>query len=236
MALKSAEDEARRIRMEQAVLQRREEILRYELKLLEDEASRTGDQVSVQEAREELLTLLADERAAEERFRETLNEMWEAEGLSASLALGTPEYVRVRWPVEPTEGLSATFLDPAYERRFGIPHHAVDIPVEQGSAVRAAADGIVSKVVDNGLGYNYILVRHDDFATLYGHVNSSLVREGDEVWQGDTIALSGGRPGTPGAGALTTGPHVHFEVIVEGERIDPLRVLPDHSEVSAVAP
>ncbi|MFH0851126.1 MAG: M23 family metallopeptidase [Candidatus Peregrinibacteria bacterium] len=242
LALRSAEDDARRIRIEQAVLARSEEILRYELKIVEDTAARSGDSAAVRTAREKLLSLLADERAAEERFRETLQEMWEAEGLTATVAVGSPGVVRVLWPVEPDEGLSATFLDTSYEQRFGIPHKAIDIPVPQGSAIRSAADGVVDKVVDNGLGYSYIIVKHpstssgqaDGFATLYGHASSFFVAEGDQVRQGDVLAASGGMPGTPGAGALTTGPHLHFEVIVEGERIDPLTVLPARPEVRPV--
>ncbi|MDO8468953.1 MAG: M23 family metallopeptidase [Candidatus Peribacter sp.] len=231
LALRSAEDDARRIRTEQAVLARREEILRYELKIVEEAGSRSGDGAAVRVAKEKLLSLLADERAAEERFRETLQEMWEAEGLTATVAVGSPGVVRVLWPVEPDEGLSATFLDPAYEQRFGVQHHAIDIPVPQGSAIRSAADGVVDKVVDNGLGYSYIIVKHDGFATLYGHASAFFVAEGDTVRQGDVLAKSGGMPGTPGAGTLTTGPHLHFEVIQEGERIDPLTVLPARPEV-----
>lgn len=224
-AVKSAEDAARHIRMEQSVLSRKEEILRYQLRLLEAQTSR-DDGEPVRSAREELLRLLADERSAEQRFLTTLREMWEAEGIFAVSAIGTHGIVRVLWPVEPDRGLSATFLDTGYERRFGLPHHAIDIPVEQGSAVRSAADGVVEKIVDNGMGYNYVLIKHDGFATLYGHVSEFFVQEGDVIRQGDVIARSGGMPGTPGAGALTTGPHLHFEVIVNGERTDPLTVLP----------
>jgi murein DD-endopeptidase MepM/ murein hydrolase activator NlpD len=226
LALRSAEDDARRIRTEQAVLERSEEILRYELKILEDEAVRSGDDAAVRRAKEKLLSLLADERAAEEQFRQTLREMWEAEGLSATAVVGSPGIVHVLWPVEPDEGLSATFHDPAYEQRFGIPHNAIDIPVPQGSAIRSAADGVVDTIVDNGLGYSYIIVKHEGFATLYGHASNFFVAEGDRVRQGDVLAASGGMPGTPGAGTLTTGPHLHFEVIVGGERVDPLTVLP----------
>lgn len=231
LALRSAEDEARRIRTEQAVLAQREEILRYELKLLEDEAARTGSDTVLRSARAELLRLLADGRAAEQRFLSTLREMWEAEGLSALAAVGSAGSVRVLWPVEPESGLSAGFLDDGYERRFGIPHHAIDIPALQGSAIRSAADGVVDKVVDNGLGYSYIIIKHEGFATLYGHASAFYVAEGDRVRQGDVLAASGGMPGTKGAGTLTTGPHLHFEVIVEGERIDPLTVLPSRSTV-----
>jgi len=233
LAIKGAEDDARRIRMEQTVLSHREEILRYELKLLESQPAQ-GDFSAVQQAREELLRLLSDERAAEQSFLTTLHEMWEAEGLSASVAIGTPGVVQALWPVEPDQGLSATFLDPAYEQRFGVPHHAIDIPVLQGSAVRSAADGVVEKVMYNGQGYSYIMIKHDGFATLYGHVSAFFVAEGDTVRQGDVIARSGGMPGTPGAGALTTGPHLHFEVIVNGERVDPLTVLPGRPGLSQI--
>lgn len=226
LALKSAEDDARRIRTEQAVLARREEILRYQLKILEDAGSRLGDTASVRTAKENLRALLADQRMAEERFRETLHEMWEAEGLSLAVAVGSAGNVRVLWPVEPDEGLSATFLDEGYQQRFGIPHHAIDIPVPQGSAIRSAADGVVDTVMDSGLGYSYILVKHDGFVTLYGHVSAFFVREGDQVRQGDVLGASGGMPGTSGAGTLTTGPHLHFEVMVNGERVDPVAVLP----------
>lgn len=234
LSLKSAEDDARRIRIEQAVLSQREEILRYELKVLEDAAAHSGDSASIRVAKERLLSLLADQRAAEEQLRQTLQEMWEAEGLTQTVAVGSPGVVRALWPVEPEEGLSATFLDASYEQRFGIPHNAIDIPVPQGSAIRSAADGVVDKVVDNGLGYSYILVKHDGFATLYGHASAFFVAEGDQVRQGDVLAASGGMPGTLGAGTLTTGPHLHFEVIQGGEHIDPLTVLPARPEVRSV--
>lgn len=236
LALRSAEDDARRIRSEQAVLARREEILRYELNILEDVAARSGDGAAMRTAKEKLLALLKDERAAEERFRQTLNEMWEAEGLSATVAVGSPGIVRMLWPVEPERGISATFLDAGYEQRFGLPHRAIDIPVAQGSAIRSAADGIVDSIVDNGLGYSFIIVKHEGFATLYGHVSAFFVAEGDAVRQGDVLAASGGMPGTPGAGALTTGPHLHFELIQEGERVDPLMALPSRPEVRQVRP
>lgn len=235
LQLKSAEEEARRIRTEQAVLSRREEILRYELSILEGAAVRSGDSTSVSAAKEKLLALLSDERAAEERLRETLREMWEAEGLTATVAVGSAGDVRVLWPVEPEEGISALFHDAAYAKRFGIPHNAIDIPVAQGSAIRSTADGVVDSIVDNGLGYSYIIVKHDGFATLYGHASAFFVREGDAVRQGDVLAASGGMPGTKGAGALTTGPHLHFEVIVEGKHIDPLTLLPSRPGVPASA-
>lgn len=131
-----------------------------------------------------------------------------------------------QWPISPTRGISAFFQDSRYRARFGIPHNAIDIPVMQGSAIRAAKDGYVYKVKDNGMGYSYIILSHkDQFTTVYGHVSEILVAEDAFVKAGDVIGLSGGIPGTKGAGYLTTGAHVHFEILKEGRYVDPLNFL-----------
>jgi murein DD-endopeptidase MepM/ murein hydrolase activator NlpD len=130
------------------------------------------------------------------------------------------------WPVEPDKGISAFFRDSGYAGVFGMQHNAVDIPEYQGSAVRAAADAIVYTVRDNGYGYNYIILAHPcGLMTVYGHVNKILVSEGDMIPRGTIIALSGGMPGTLGAGYMTTGPHLHLEVLLNGQYVDPLRYL-----------
>ncbi|MFA5799837.1 MAG: peptidoglycan DD-metalloendopeptidase family protein [Candidatus Peribacteraceae bacterium] len=129
------------------------------------------------------------------------------------------------WPA--TGPLTATYLDPDYERVFGIPHQAIDIAVPQGSPVKAIAEGIVFAVKDGGAtGYSYVLIGHrNGFASLYGHVSLALVKVGDRVRYGQTIALSGGRPGTRGAGPMTTGSHLHLEMMKDGKQINPLTVL-----------
>lgn len=130
-----------------------------------------------------------------------------------------------RWPV--LGRISAGFMNAAYERFFGVPHRGTDIAVSQGSPVFAAADGIVFLARDGGkTGYSYILIGHrDGYATLYGHLSSFAVSTGDEVTAGQMIGLSGATPGTHGAGPMTTGPHLHFEVIRSGTHIDALTVL-----------
>lgn len=131
-----------------------------------------------------------------------------------------------QWPVEPSRGISAYFHDPSYRARFGVDHNAIDIPTTQGSAVHAAKDGYVYKVKDNGMGYSYIILSHKDgYTTTYGHVSAMLVKEKDFVRAGDVIALSGGMPGTKGAGAMTTGAHLHFEILKDGKYNDPLDFL-----------
>lgn len=130
------------------------------------------------------------------------------------------------WPVEPSRGISAYFHDPSYQRTFGMQHNAIDLPVLQGSLIRSTADGVVYKAKDNNYGYSYIVVAHaGGFTSVYGHVSSILVKEGDTVKQGSVLGLSGGMPGTKGAGYMTTGPHLHFELLSNGVYIDPLTYL-----------
>ena len=133
---------------------------------------------------------------------------------------------RLMWPILPEKGISAYFLDKTYHRRFGINHLAIDIPTPQWTVIRAPADGVVADVSNAGFGYSTLILDHEDMQTAYGHVAQFLVARGEFVKQGDPIALSGGRPGTQGAGHVTTGPHLHFEVLVNGYRKNPLYYLP----------
>ncbi len=131
------------------------------------------------------------------------------------------------WPVEPNRGISAYFRDSSYYGVFGVQHNAIDIPVYQGSPVRSAADGIVYTARDNGYGYSYIILAHaNGFKTVYGHISAILVEEGQVVNRGTIIGLSGGMPGTLGAGYMTTGPHLHLEFLLNGRYVDPLKYLP----------
>ncbi len=131
-----------------------------------------------------------------------------------------------QWPVRGP--ITAGYFDADYETVFHVPHRAVDIATPQSSSVHAISDGIVLAVKDGGLtGYSYVLIGHrNGYASLYGHVSAALVRKGDVVMAGQIIALSGGTPGTHGAGPMTTGAHVHLEVTKDGEHINPLSILP----------
>lgn len=145
------------------------------------------------------------------------------ENIADHAAADTPDF---SWPAYGS--ISAGFHNAAYEKHFGVPHEGVDIRAGQGSPVYAAADGIVFLVRDGGkTGYTYVLIGHKNgYASLYGHLSSVTVSAGQRVTVGQAIGLSGGKPGTYGAGPMTTGPHLHFEVIQGGSNVDPLTVLP----------
>jgi len=131
------------------------------------------------------------------------------------------------WPVSPSRGISAYFHDESYRAVFGVGHEAVDVRALQSTPIHAPADGVVYKTRDNGYGYSYIILAHGGgFMTVYGHVSEIRVLEGEKIIQGQVIGLSGAMPGTKGAGLMTTGPHLHFEVLKGGKHVDPLDYLP----------
>ena len=94
-------------------------------------------------------------------------------------------------------------------------HTGVDFPAPTGTAVLASNDGVVILSKSYGGYGNCIIIDHGSgIATLYGHNSSLLVKEGDSVKRGQVIAKSGNT-------GFSTGPHIHFEVIVNGKAVDP---------------
>ena len=94
-------------------------------------------------------------------------------------------------------------------------HEGLDIAAAAGSPVRAFRDGVV-EYAGPAEGYgNVVVLRHaDGMKTLYGHNQANAVKTGDRVAAGQLIA----RVGSTGN---STGPHLHFEVLRNGERVDP---------------
>ena len=132
---------------------------------------------------------------------------------------------RFIWPVPPS-AITAYFHDPTYPKKWGT-HQAIDIRAKQYTEIRAPANGYVFQTKDNGMGYSYVILAHKNkLITVYGHVSEIMVKQGTVVRQGDVIGLSGGTPGTKGAGWQTTGAHLHFEVWHKGKPVNPLNWLP----------
>ena len=110
-------------------------------------------------------------------------------------------------------------VDPITGKRKG--HTGMDLAVPTGTPIRAALGGTVtvSKYNAGGYGY-YVCIDHGNgLVTLYGHCSQLLARVGQTVQAGDIIALSGST-------GRSTGPHLHFEVRVNGERTNPRAYLP----------
>lgn len=123
------------------------------------------------------------------------------------------------WPVRGT--VTQEFGWTAFARAGaygGKPHSGIDIAAATGTPVRAATGGRVVRVGNLG-GYGLaVIIERGDVATVYGHLGSVRVREGDTVRAGDVI-------GAIGMTGYTTGPHLHFEVRVKGQPVDPRRYL-----------
>ena len=101
-------------------------------------------------------------------------------------------------------------------------HPGVDISSELGTPVVAAAKGKVTKINLNtdksGYG-NYIEVSHPNkISTLYGHLSEILVKENQVLQKGEIIGLVGDT-------GRSTGPHLHFEVQVDGKAVDPMAII-----------
>jgi len=121
--------------------------------------------------------------------------------------------------IEPSQSVAGVWY-PHY-------HTGLDIAAPLGTPVRAAAGGVVIVAGANEnpagrlVGYGqYVVIKHlDGCTTLYGHLLDLTVHSADKVVQGDII----GHEGSTGS---STGPHLHFEVRVNDQPVDPMRFLP----------
>ncbi len=98
-------------------------------------------------------------------------------------------------------------------------HTGIDISADRGQPVYATADGTVDSAGWNGDYGNMVVLNHKfGMSTRYGHLSSFSVRPGEHVERGEVI-------GQIGSTGRTTGPHLHFELIVNGQLTNPLDLL-----------
>ena len=119
---------------------------------------------------------------------------------------------------KPVSGrISSTFGIRAHPiLRFLRPHQGVDFAARWGTPVRAAADGRVAAAEwRGGYGRQVQIAHAEGLATSYSHLSDMVAKPGSWVRRGQIV-------GYVGASGLATGPHLHFEIIRSGRRIDPL--------------
>lgn len=216
---KSVENEKKRIEDQQLALENTQEVKEYYLEETKNSEEKFKDLVDKFRAEH-----LESEKIISGLQQEAQKRLAELEGTEDEISFSSSNFI---WPVYPSKGISCGWHCPGYpyEKLIG-PHNALDIPTPQGTAVKAAADGVVS-IAKRGIGsgYSYVLIVHPDtFSTVYGHLSEISVSPDQVVHQGDVIGLSGGRPGFPGAG-LSTGPHLHWGVRVGGIPVDPAQYM-----------
>ncbi len=102
----------------------------------------------------------------------------------------------------------------------GGPHPGLDIAVPTGSYIRASGAGRVMEVGQDHPTYGkFVRIDHENgYETLYAHASDTSVELGEEVRKNEVIALSGST-------GISTAPHLHFEILLEGEPFDPLELV-----------
>lgn len=100
-------------------------------------------------------------------------------------------------------------------------HRAIDYAATAGTPIRSVGDGVVAQAGWNGPYGNFVSVRHNGtYTTNYAHMSRMAVKSGQRVSQGDVI-------GYVGSTGFSTGPHLHYEMVKNGTKINPLlEVLP----------
>jgi murein DD-endopeptidase MepM/ murein hydrolase activator NlpD len=131
-----------------------------------------------------------------------------------ALAAATPSI----WPLA---GWLSSAFGPRADPFTGGPdfHPGLDISADRGTPVHAPADGMVESAAYSGNYGNCILISHGfGISTRFGHLSGYAVRPGQKIKRGDVI-------GFVGSTGRTTAPHLHYEILLNGQPINPLRLL-----------
>lgn len=152
-------------------------------------------------------------RNGSETGREILEQTIITEAVAKVVKIGT------KTPPTFIKPLSGGTFSSGYGYRWGTIHKGIDWACPTGTAIKASCAGtVVSAGWSNGYG-NAVVIRHSDGKqTRYGHLSKILVSVGQTVDQNEKIALSGNT-------GNSTGPHLHFEIIVNGVQVNPTKYL-----------
>jgi murein DD-endopeptidase MepM/ murein hydrolase activator NlpD len=158
---------------------------------------------------------LLDLRKEFSQREQSLKELQEFLQTQKSILLATPSL----WPV--LGRISSGFGDNRLSPSSGgtRPHRGVDISAPSGTPVVAPADGVVNFAGRESEYGRLICLDHGHgYSTMFGHLKDLFVKNGDKVRKGQTI-------GTVGMSGNSTGPHLHYEVRIRGNTVNPARYL-----------
>ena len=204
------------LRKEQAKAQEAQQVAAQErdrVGQLRTEADAERDQVAAAEQHEQ--AAIEDIRSRKADFEAQYNAVQAQIAAMVSRGNPTPGNHRFIWPVN---GPISSPFGPRVQPIIGATtfHPGVDIAVSQGTPIKAAGDGVVKMAGSNGGYGNFTLIDHGGgLATGYGHQSRIAVSVGQHVSSGQVI----GYVGTTGT---STGPHLHWEVRVNGNPVDPM--------------
>ena len=153
-----------------------------------------------------------------ERLARQLPPGFEAATGAAAQALALSTAFALAWPVPESTRVSSPFgyrLHPTLgTRRL---HTGVDLAVREGSEVRAVAEGVVRRASEDGVNGRVLILDHGrGVTTAYCHNSELLVHPGQHVARGEVIARSGST-------GRSTGPHLHYQLALSAQPVDPLR-------------
>ena len=216
-SLKDQLDDAQNdLRKEQAKAQEAQQVAAQErdrVGQLRTEADGQRDQVAAAEQREQ--AAIEDIRARKADFEAQYNAVQAQIAAMVSRGNPTPGNHRFIWPVD---GPISSGFGPRVQPIVGATtfHPGVDIAVSQGTPIKAAGDGVVKMAGTNGGYGNFTLIDHGGgLATGYGHQSRIAVSVGQHVSTGQVI-------GYVGSTGTSTGPHLHWEVRVNGNPVNPM--------------
>ncbi|HYO56893.1 M23 family metallopeptidase [Archangium sp.] len=162
-----------------------------------------------------------------ERLSRQLPPGFEDATVAAAQALALATAFGLAWPVPEHTPVSSPFgyrLHPVLGTRKL--HTGVDISVRVGTEVRAVADGTVRRASEDGVNGRVLILDHGrGVTTAYCHNSELLVRPGQRVTRGELIARSGNT-------GRSTGPHLHYQLELSAQPVDPLRFRPRSSPVA----
>ena len=204
-------------RQEQQDAKAEQEAAQANLQAQESEVDALLSQISNQE--DELEAREAQLRAASDA---ATAEIAAAERELAAQIANVPSESGFLWPLPGRYNLSSLFGSRKHPITGKANNHTgIDIPASSGTSILAAKSGVVTTSTYNNSYGNYVVVSHSDgTSTLYAHMVRRNCSKGDTVSQGQVI----GYVGTTGS---STGNHLHFEVRVNGSRVDPINYLTD---------
>jgi murein DD-endopeptidase MepM/ murein hydrolase activator NlpD len=169
------------------------------------------------------------EQQEQDLILKAYQQAWNQAAVGSGLAIMTFELpvdqtlagLTISWPIFGAKvtqpfGPTSFVLEPP-SGNYAHFHTGVDLAAALGTPVVAAADGIVVAVGHTGVGYgNYVVVAHGGgIMTLYGHLLETDVLVGDKVTRGERVGLEGST-------GWSTGPHLHFEVRIGNEPVNPM--------------
>lgn len=187
------------------------------------------ERLAVLEGREEAVQSLAARLEEAEARYERIRSMFGPDSAGSASEVWLPaidagESSRDR----PSDGENAPSSWPLAERGFITQtlfsgddgeHQGLDIAVPTHSYIRAAGSGQVLEIGEDSIYGRYVVLDHGGgYRSVYGHAAETLVTTGQEVRANEVIALSGST-------GRSTAPHLHFEILLNGEALDPLTLV-----------